>query len=137
MVFNPTGAGRRTATVVVTTTSGSYATILLSGDGRNRPVMVTSTPTIVAGSRAVVSGSGFSPNTPVTLMWADGTGRSLTVVSDAEGNIVATVLVRATDRVGERLLVGQTTTGEVAGVAITVVAPGTTLGPSSAAWPGR
>jgi Tol biopolymer transport system component len=136
VVFNPTGAGRRTAAAVVTTTSGSYATILLSGDGRNRPVMVTSTPTIVAGSRAEVSGGGFAPNTPVTLMWSDGTGRSLTVVSDASGNIAASVLVRAADRTGERVLVGQTTTGEVAGVAITVLAPGTKLGPSSPAWPG-
>ncbi len=137
VTFTPTGAGRRTATVMITTSSGSYSTILVSGDGRHRPVMATTTPTIVAGSRAFVTGGGFSPNTAVTLVWADGSGRSQTVMSDAAGNIAAVVLVRATDRAGERLLVGQTADGQVAGVMITVLAPASTMGPGSPAWPGR
>ncbi len=98
VVFTPSGAGRRTATVMVNTNSGSYATILVSGDGRHRPVMATSTASIVAGARVVIAGSGFSPNTAVTLVWADGSGRTHTVMSDAAGNILASVLVRATDR---------------------------------------
>ena len=137
VVFTPSGAGRRTATVMVNTTSGSYATILVSGDGRHRPVMATTTPSIVAGARVGITGSGFSPNTAVTLVWADGSGRTHTVMSDAAGNILASVLVRATDRTGERLLVGETADGQVAGVMVTVIAPNERLTPGSPAWPGR
>jgi hypothetical protein len=122
---------------MVNTTSGSYATILVSGDGRHRPVMATSTASIVAGARVVIAGSGFSPNTAVTLVWADGSGRTHTVMSDAAGNILASVLVRATDRTGERLLVGETADGQVAGVMVTVIAPNERLTPGSPAWPGR
>jgi len=137
VAFTPTAAGRRTAQVTVATARGAYATYLISGDGRHVPLITTSTPTVVAGSRVAVSGHGFSPNTPVVLLFADGSGRAATVVSDATGSISATLLVRANDRSGERLLVGQTAGGEVAGVMITVLPASQPLTPGSPAWPSR
>lgn len=137
VVFKPTGAGRRTATVVTTASNGAYATYLASGDSRFVPMMSTSTATIVAGQRVLVGGSGFSPNTTVVLRFADGNGRPLHVTSDANGAISTVVLVRAGERTGERLLVGQTADGQTAGVWVTVLPPANRLGPGSAAWPGR
>lgn len=137
VVFKPTGAGRRTATVVTTAGNGAYATYLISGDSRFVPMMSTSTATIVAGQRVLVSGGGFSPNTPVVLRFADGNGRPVRVTSDANGAISTVVLVRAGERTGERLLVGQTADGQTAGVWVTILPPANRLGPGSAAWPGR
>ncbi|HNJ97400.1 MAG TPA: choice-of-anchor D domain-containing protein [Ilumatobacteraceae bacterium] len=137
VVFKPTGSGRRTATVVTTASNGAYATYLVSGDSRYVPMMTTSTATIVAGQRVLVAGSGFSPYTTVVLRFADGNGRPIRVNSDAYGAISTVVLVRAGERTGERLLVGQTADGQTAGVWVTVLPPAGRLGPGSAAWPGR
>ena len=136
VTFTPTAAGRRNATVVVST-GATYATYLVSGDGTRVPVMTAVNPTLVAGSRLSVAGSGFSPNTAVVLMFADGSGSAVTVMSDATGAIVATLLVRANDRSGDRVLVAQTASGEVGRVAVRVLPPAAKLSPGSPAWPGR
>ena len=137
VVFRPTGSGRRTANVVTTAGNGAYATYVVSGDSRYVPIMTTSTATIVSVQRVLVTGSGFSPGTTVVLRFADGNGRPLRVTTDAYGSISTVVLVRAGERTGERLLVGQTADGQTAGVWVTVLPPASTLGPGSAAWPGR
>ncbi|MDO8391469.1 MAG: choice-of-anchor D domain-containing protein [Actinomycetota bacterium] len=134
--FHPSAAGRRTATLVASTSDGIYATILLSGDAFYSPTLATSQAAVLVGSRFVVTGQGFTPNAAVTIGWADGTGQSLTVTTDAAGVLLATIPVRATDRTGERTLVAQVPGGEVATVAVKVVPKGVKLGPGSPAWPG-
>ena len=134
--FRPTAAGRRTATVIAQTSDGIYATVLVSGDAHYAPTLAASQPALLVGSRFTVTGQGFAPNTPVTIGWADGTGQSLTVTTDAAGALTATILVRATDRTGERTVVAQGTNSEVARAAVKVLAKGTHFGPSSPAWPG-
>jgi hypothetical protein len=136
VVFTPTAGGRRSAQVVVTARDGGYATLLVSGDAFYDPTLVASKSTIVAGSRLNLTGSGFAPNATITVSWADGTGASTSVVTDAVGGLSAQVVVRATDRTGARKLVAQGADGQVATVEVLVLAPGSNRGPSSPAWPG-
>ncbi|MCE9621156.1 MAG: choice-of-anchor D domain-containing protein [Actinomycetia bacterium] len=139
VVFTPTAGGRRSAQVVVTTGDGGYATILLSGDAFYDPLLAVDRSTLPAGSRLTVTGSGFAPNSPVTVSWADGSGGSATAVTDAAGGLSTQLVVRATDRTGQRTLVAQGVdqgADQVATVDVLILAPGNNRGPSSPAWPG-
>jgi Tol biopolymer transport system component len=131
VLFTPTGAGRRTATVVVTSDDGSYSTMLVSGDAHYEPKLAVTTTTLVAPARLVVIGAGFAPNAQVTLAWSDGFGHPLTVTTDAQGGLLAVFIVRPTDRAGNRTLVAQTTDGQFASAAVHVVVPPTMRGPAS------
>ena len=135
VTFRPTAGGRRSATVVAQTSTDVYATILVSGDAHYAPTLSASAPAVLAGSRLAIVGSGFAPNANVTVAWADGSGRATTVVTDAAGAAVFTLVLRATERTGQRTLVAQTIDGQVASVAVKVLAKGTAFGPNSAAWP--
>lgn len=142
VVFKPTAGGRRSAQVVVVSRDGGYATMLLSGDSFYDPKLSVVTPsatapatsTIVAGSRLTLVGSGFAPNTSVAISWADGSGGSLTAVTDPAGGLNAQVVVRATDRTGVRTIVAQTL-DQVASAEVLILAPGSIHGPNSPAWP--
>lgn len=136
VVFTPTAGGRRSAQVVVTTRDGGYATLLVSGDAFYSPTLAASKSTISAGSRLNLTGSGFAPNATVTVSWADGTGGSTSVVTDAAGGLSAQIVVRATDRAGARTVVAQGAEGQVAMVEVLVLALGNNRGPNSPSWPG-
>lgn len=142
VVFTPTAGGRRSAQIVVTTRDGGYATMLVSGDAFYDSQLAVSKSTITAGGRLNVTGTGFAPNATVTVSWADGSGGSATVGTDATGNLSASIVVRATDRSGSRTLVAQTVANggdvaQVATVAVMVLPPGNSRGPNSPAWPGN
>ncbi len=90
-----------------------------------------------------VTGSGFAPNATITMSWADGSGGTTTAVTDAAGGLSVQVVVRATDRTGQRTLVAQSSGqaadqvgDQVATVDVLVLAPGSTRGPNSPVWPG-
>lgn len=143
VTFTPTAGGRRSAQVVVTTRDGGYATMLLSGDAFYDPTLAVGRSTVMAGSRMDVTGSGFAPNATVAISWADGSGGSITAVTDAAGGLSASMVVRATDRSGQRTLVAQSigsdanqAAEQVATVDVLIVAPGNARGPNSPAWPG-
>jgi hypothetical protein len=143
VVFTPTAGGRRSAQVVVESRGGGYATMLLSGDAYYDPQLFTAKSTIPAGSRLAVTGSGFAPNTTVTISWADGSGASTTAVTDAVGALSAQIVVRATDRSGQRALVAQAAhdpagggSDQVATVEVLILAPTGGRGPNSPTWPG-
>jgi len=135
VIFAPTGAGRRTATIVAQTADGVYATILVSGDAHYEPKIAVGSTIVVGNSRLSVVGSGFAPNSVVTIAWADGAGRSTTVTTDATGALNTTIIVRATDRPGDRALVAKTSDGQSAAADVQIIAPQKRLGPGSAAWP--
>lgn len=141
VIFTPTAGGRRSAQVLVTSRDGAYATMLLSGDAFYDPAIVALNPTIVAGSRLNIAGSGFAPNATVTLSWADGSGGTVTAVTNVEGDLNAQIVVRATDRSGLRTLVaqvpGESSTTQVAMTEVLIVSPSNTRGPNSPAWPGN
>jgi Tol biopolymer transport system component len=136
VVFTPTGPGHRTATIVATSPEGHYATILVNGDARYAPVLAASTATAVAGTRVAVVGTGFAPNTPVVLMWSDGTGVRQELKADKNGSFLELVLLPAGERAGERRLIAQAASGEYAAVDIQVLrAPVRNAGAGN--WPGK
>ena len=137
VVFSPTAAGRRTANVVAGTGAGAYATILVSGDGRYDPKLAVSKPTIIAGSRALVMGTGFAPDAQVTVSWADGNGWPLAVTADPTGSFQVTLVVRPTDRPGARSLVAQTIDGQVVAADVLVVGPAHRAAPGVSTWAGN
>jgi len=137
VIFTPTAAGRRTAQIVAVTADGVYTTILISGDGRYEPKLAVGNTMAIAGTRLTVAGAGFSPNTAVTLTWSDGSGRPLSVITDANGSLLAVLLVRPGERAGVRTLVAQTADGQVAGADVQIVVQATRGGPSSPSWPSR
>ncbi len=123
VLFAPTAAGRRTASVRVTTVDGAYTTFLVSGDAHYEPKLAASTTMVVAPAKLTIIGAGFAPNAPVTLTWADGAGRPITVTTDATGALLAELIVRPNDRRGVRTIVAQTLDGEIASAEVTVVVP--------------
>ncbi len=123
VLFAPTAAGRRTASVRVTTVDGAYTTFLVSGDAHYEPKLAASTTVVVAPARLTMIGAGFAPNATVTLTWADGAGRPITVTTDATGTLLAELTVRRNDRRGNRTIVAQTLDGEIASADVTVVVP--------------
>ncbi len=131
VLFTPKAAGRRTASVLVTTDDGAYSTILVSGDAHYEPKLAVTTTTVVAPARLVVVGAGFAPDAQVTLAWSDGFGRPQTVTTDAQGGLLAVFIVRPTDRAGDRVLVAQTTDGQLATADVHVVMPAATRGPAA------
>jgi hypothetical protein len=136
VLFAPTAAGRRTASVVVTTVDGSYTTMLVSGDAHYEPKLAASNTTVVAPARLTVVGAGFAPNSFVLLSWADGQGRPVIAATDAAGGLLAELLVRPNDRAGNRTVVAQTFDGQVASADVVVVVRHHGSGAGSPRWPG-
>jgi hypothetical protein len=137
VLFVPTASGRRTASVVVTTTDGAYTTMLVSGDAHWEPKLAVSNTTAVAPAKVQVVGAGFSPNTPVWVSWADGAGRPTLVVTDGFGGILADVMLRPNDRAGDRTLVAQTADGQLATADVQVIVPRRGSRANSPRWPGN
>jgi Tol biopolymer transport system component len=137
VLFVPTASGRRTASVVVTTTDGAYTTMLVSGDAHWEPKLAVSNTTAVAPAKVQVVGAGFSPNTPVWVSWADGAGKPTLVVTDGYGGILADVMLRPNDRAGNRTLVAQTADGQVATADVQVIVPRRGGRSNSPRWPGN
>ena len=110
VTFSPTDAGFRTANVVVRNDLGQYATVAVSGVGTRTAELTTSTPKVRAGGDVLIGGSGFRPNTQLTLSWADGRGPEIEPITTAsDGSFLAVIHTRATVRPGDRVLVAQTT----------------------------
>ncbi|MDO8364885.1 MAG: choice-of-anchor D domain-containing protein [Actinomycetota bacterium] len=137
VIFTPTAAGRRTANIVAVTDGDMYATILVSGDAHYEPKIAVDSTTVFTGAQLTVAGAGFAPNTAVAIGWADGSGATVTVVTDEAGGLVAMLPVRPNERAGNRVVVAQTTDGQVASTDVLVVPKAKNHGPGSATWPGR
>ncbi len=108
VAFTPIDAGHRSATVVVSTDTGQYTSVLVDGDSHYTPAIQAAATDVVAGDQIGVGGAGFAPNATITLLWADGAGRRTTVQADKAGNFLLSMLVAANERPGDRMLVAQT-----------------------------
>jgi hypothetical protein len=135
IVFAPTAGGRRTASVVVSSTDGAYTTMIVSGDARWDPKIAVSNTVVIAPAKFQVVGNGFPPKTPVLLSWSDGVGRSVVAVTDATGALLADITLRPNDRPGNRRIVAQTAQGEVAVADVTVIVPRRTSRVGTPLWP--
>ena len=95
VAFAPKGAGHRSATLVVSTDTGQYTSVLVDGDAHYTPTIQAAGTDVVAGDQIGVGGSGFAPDATITLLWADGAGRRTTVQADKAGNFLLSMLVAA------------------------------------------
>jgi hypothetical protein len=92
VLFEPTAAGARAATLSVSGSGGSSASVKLSGTGRLNPTIAVSPGVVVPGQVVVLTGDNFEPNAPVTLEW-DGGGATISTTADAGGAIAVTAVV--------------------------------------------
>jgi hypothetical protein len=108
VAFSPTDVGYRSAVLRVVTETGQYTTVLLNGEGTRVAQLVVADDEVRAGDDIGVGGSGFTPGSTVTIGWADGRGRSVTVVADAAGSFLATFPTRPNEPAGTRTVVAHT-----------------------------
>ena len=135
VAFEPEEAGYRTATVVVRSDTGQYTTVLVNGTAAYDPHVVLASDTVRAGETLGIGGSGFAPDSDVTIAWADGSGTSMTVRTDDEGGFLVLFETRRNDRAGERQLVVHGTESTLT-VPVTVVRRQAQDGPGSPTWGG-
>lgn len=130
VVFRPTAAGRRRASIAVTSSNGGRAVVMLVGEGRYSPTMalaggslgvIDGRHRVASPSRLRLTGGGFPPDSAVTVGWGDGFGRPVTVTTDAKGSFSAALVVFPGERLGGRTIVASAP-GLVASVAVLVVA---------------
>lgn len=131
--FTPTDAGRRSAVLTIGTATGQYTSSLLSGEGHYEAAL-WAPPTINAGSRMGVGGSGFPARTTVTISWASGSGRNVTVTTDKNGTFLTDVLVTKGQRGGPQVLVAQAGDGTSATAEVRVDKPSQSVS-GAALWP--
>ena len=103
--FQPTDSGFRSAVLTLTSATGATTSVVLSGTGTRVVAIEALDPRVRPGEDAVLVGTGFPAGSSVTVSWADGRGRSVTVVADPDGSILANLPTRATERRGERTIV--------------------------------
>jgi hypothetical protein len=92
VVFAPTAAGARVATLAVTGSGGSSASAKLAGTGRLNPTLAVSPGVVVPGQVMSVTGNNFEPGSPVTLGW-DGGPATIATTADASGTITVAAVV--------------------------------------------
>ena len=125
VVFTPTAAGRRAASVVATTNRGADSTMQIAGVGRWATALEVVSPAVVAPGLVTAHGSGFAAGVDVLIGWADGIGSTMRVVADESGAFTVQLVVRPNERGGVRTLVAQTNDGTSASAEVLV---GTQIG---------
>jgi len=122
--FRPTGAGYRSALVLVATPQGQYTSAVLGGFAEYRPTFETTAETAeqVArpGEPLGLGGSGFPPNAVVSIGFDDGSAPFSFVTSNDEGGFLAVVSLPTRLRVGSHRLVATARDGAVSNVTIDV-----------------
>jgi hypothetical protein len=91
--------------LTLTSATGASTSVVLSGAATRVVVVEVLEPSVRPGGEAVVIGSGFPVGEPVTVSWADGRGRSTTVLAGPDGTIRASLPTRVNERRGERTIV--------------------------------
>ncbi|HYN31148.1 MAG TPA: choice-of-anchor D domain-containing protein [Ilumatobacteraceae bacterium] len=121
VTFSPTGSGHRTALVKVATPLGQYTTMLAGGVGRYDPVFQVAVGEVQAGGDLGVGGSGFPPNTPVSILFGDHSADALIVSTNADGGFLVWMPVDPTERGGQRPVVAQAADGSAASATVKVI----------------
>ncbi len=88
VTFTPTASGRRTALVRIVTPTGQYTTMVAAGDGRYTPQFQLGDTEVRAGTEMLAGGSGFPPNTPVSILFGDGAENLVTTTTGFEGGLL-------------------------------------------------
>ncbi|MEO1057281.1 MAG: hypothetical protein AAFY28_10250 [Actinomycetota bacterium] len=121
ITFTPTADGRRTALIDVATDAGQFTSIVLGGDGEFTPEVLFFTEEVTAGGNLLAVGTGYPPNSEVTVTFGDGPGESVTGLTDEFGNVSVELPIPPDERGGQRSIVVQSDDGNVAAADVAVV----------------
>ncbi len=121
ITFTPTADGRRTALIDVATDAGQFTSIVLGGDGEFTPEVLFFTEEVTAGGNLLAVGTGYPPNSEVTVTFGDGPGESVIGVTDEFGNVSVELPIPPDERGGQRSIVVQSDDGNVAAADVAVV----------------
>jgi len=121
ITFTPTDEGRRTALIEIVTPSGQYTTMVAAGDAQYAPELVLVVDEIEAGREFLAGGTGYPPNTEISIVFGDGAGETVTTMTNAEGGFLIAVPVASNESGGDRTIVVQTADGTVASTPVDVI----------------
>ena len=124
VVFKPTGAGRRTALIEIVPANGQYTTAVLEGDATYEPTLEFVDDEIAAGQDMVLVGHGYPPDTPVTILFGDGSGGRTVARTTTLGDLLLIVPVADSEHGGSRTVVVNGVQGAIASAPIDIVAAG-------------
>ena len=119
-MFAPTASGYRTAIVTVGDSLGQYTSILVNGAASYSPDLASAAATVVAGVPLGIGGTGFAPSSALSISFADASQPAATVTTDSNGGFLLVLPIGANERPGQRTIVAQAATGEVAEVNVEV-----------------
>lgn len=121
ITFTPSGAGRRTGLVELTTRDDQYTTMVIAGDGEYQPVLEIDAESVEAGRDFLAIGDQYPPNAEVTVVFGDGPNSSVTATTDENGSFEVVVPVDTNERGGDRTIVVQSASGAAASVPVEVI----------------
>jgi hypothetical protein len=121
VTFTPTASGRRTALVRIFTPTGQYTTMVAAGDGRYTPQFQLGATEVRAGTDILAGGSGFPPNTPVSILFGDGAENLVTTTTGFDGGLLVWVPMPAGEPGGDRTVVAQAADGTVESTTVEVI----------------
>jgi hypothetical protein len=121
VTFTPVGPGHRTALVKVFTSTGQYTTMVAGGDARYEPVFEIAADEVEAGGDLGVGGSGYPPNTPLSILFGDGSPSSLVTSTNADGAFLLWLPIDPSEGGGLRTIVAQAADGSVGSATVEVI----------------
>jgi hypothetical protein len=121
VTFAPLAAGQRTAVIELATPTGQYTVMVPDGQGRYEPKFEIDRSEVEAGREFGVGGSGFPPDTPVSILFGDDARNRVELVTNGDGAFLALIPTREGERGGIRTVVAQTTDGTAASSQIRVI----------------
>jgi len=121
VTFTPVAPGRRTALVKVFTSTGQYTTMVAGGDARYEPVFEVAAGEVEAGGDLGVGGSGFPPNTSVSILFGDRSASSLVTATNADGAFLLWLPIDPSEGGGQRTIVAQAADGSVASATVEII----------------
>jgi hypothetical protein len=121
VTFTPTGSGRRTALVQVSTPTGQYTTMVAAGDGRYAPEFLLGADEVEAGREVLAAGRGFPPDTAFSILFGDDSAGAQQFTTAGDGTFWLNVPVSPDERGGTRTVIAQAADGTVASTTVEII----------------
>ncbi len=121
VTFTPTGSGRRTALVQVSTPTGQYTSMVAAGDGRYAPEFLLGADEVEAGREVLAAGRGFPPDTAFSILFGDDSAGAQQFTTAGDGTFWLNVPVSSDERGGTRTVIAQAADGTVASTMVEII----------------
>jgi hypothetical protein len=121
VTFTPTGSGRRTALVQVSTSTGQYTSMVAAGDGRYAPEFLLGADEVEAGREVLAAGRGFPPDMAFSILFGDDSAGARQFTTAGDGTFWLNVPVSPDERGGTRTVIAQAADGTVASTTVDII----------------